>query len=206
MPIMPTDKIDGKTIARLHFRVPLQHGEAFVHAYENELLAQLKKCGLHEAEETFTSPLADVFVRLFCAESPQELKAIATLLAADEAWLESLRSLGATCGNAGPDGLLPYALDLYSAPLGPGRVIGAVHGMGTWRTYGAAEGLVSSFVRSIVQGKDGHLWFATYGGGSGILMDARYRCIPRATVWLTTRLGMFLSIPTARCGWAQSGA
>lgn len=167
MPIMPTDKIDGKTIARLHFRVPLQHDEAFVHAYENELLAQLKKCGLHEAEEIFTSPLADVFVHLFYVESPQALKVIATLLAADEAWQESLRSLGATCGNAGPDGLLPYALDLYSAPLGPGRVIGAVRGMGTWRTYGAAEGLVSGFVRSIVQGKDGHLWFATYGGGLG---------------------------------------
>jgi hypothetical protein len=162
---MPTVEMSQPTIARLHFRVPTPHRTAFVQVYERELLAQLQKRGLHPAQEIPTSPLEDVFARLFHVESPRELKVIVAQLAADETWQRSLRALGAMCGNANSDGLLPYALDIYGTPLGPGRDIGAVRGMGTWRTYGAAEGLVSGFVRSIVQAENGHLWFATYGGG-----------------------------------------
>jgi signal transduction histidine kinase/ligand-binding sensor domain-containing protein len=164
---MSTVEMSLPTIARLHFRVPPPHRTAFVQVYQRELLAQLQERGLRPAQETFTSPLEDVFARLFHVGNPQELKAIVSQLAADETWQESLRALGAMCGNANSDGLLPYALDIYGAPLGPGCDMGVVRGMGTWRTYGAAEGLVSGFVRSIVQAENGHLWFATYGGGLG---------------------------------------
>ncbi len=164
---MPTTTRKNKTIARLHFRVPPSHLDAFARTYERDLLPPLVARGLRVADLPFANPLADVFARLFYVESPNAAKAIATELANDSAWLEPLRALGAEYGNANTDGLLPYGLQLYRTPLGPGRAMGSVRGAGTWRTYGANDGLVSGFVPSIVQGENGHLWFATYGGGLG---------------------------------------
>lgn len=55
---------------------------------------------------------------------------------------------------------------LHIAQAGEGREVAHVPARGNWRSYGAADGLVTSFVRSMVQDADGQLWFATYGGGA----------------------------------------
>ena len=46
-----------------------------------------------------------------------------------------------------------------------GRRSGESSGMGTWTTFTTRDGLAHNEVRSILQDREGVLWFATFGGG-----------------------------------------
>ena len=50
-------------------------------------------------------------------------------------------------------------------PAGPGKVFSGVKGQGHWRTFDGADGLAGGIVFSILEDQQGHIWFATSGGG-----------------------------------------
>ena len=154
-----------RNIARLSFRLPLERVDEFGAIYAREFEPILTGYGLTIVDEAVVSPLNDVFARLFAVESPGALEEIRHELAVDPDWCERLSNWGAAFDRMSPEGQLPYALELFIAQAGAGREVAHMPARGTWRNYGAADGLVTSFVRKIVQDDAGQLWFATYGGG-----------------------------------------
>ena len=154
-----------RNIARLSFRLPLERLDEFGQVYTREFEPILTSYGLVALDEAVDSPLPEVFARHFAVESPGALEEARHELATDPAWRQCLAKWGAALGRMGPDGQLPYELELFIAQAGEGREVAHIPARGTWRNYGAADGLVTSFVRKIVQDADGQLWLATYGGG-----------------------------------------
>jgi ligand-binding sensor domain-containing protein len=57
-------------------------------------------------------------------------------------------------------------LNLFNAQAGSGKTVPAGDGQGHWRTYNVTDGLAGGNVTSILQDRNGHLWFGA--GGDGI--------------------------------------
>ncbi len=159
------------TLARLSFLVPPERMAEFEAAYKEKAVPVLKTYGLAESPEQARVGRDSLFNRLFELKTPSEVEDKQQALQADPAWKEVLRGLGTTFRAAGPDSLIPYAFLPYSAPAGPGKVVPAGpgkvvpagSGTGSWRDYGAAEGLTEVIVQSVFQDREGYLWFAARG-------------------------------------------
>ena len=50
-------------------------------------------------------------------------------------------------------------------PAGPGKITPAGSGRGYWRTFDVTDGLAGLYIYSIIQDREGNLWFATDGSG-----------------------------------------
>ena len=159
------------TLARLSFWVPPQSMSEFETAYETKIVPILKAHGLVASSERGRATPDSVFSRLFEFKTPSELTDKQTAFQSDPEWKVALQALGASFGT--PDNLMRFAFGFYAAPAGPGKVVSAGHGKtvaagrgtGHWRTYDATDGLPVGYVRSILQDRDGNLWFGTWGGG-----------------------------------------
>jgi len=169
----PVDAQDP-TLARLSCWIPPERMEEFGTAYAEQIAPVLKKHGLETSPERGRTTVDSVFSRLFQIEIPADVAEKQKTLDADSRWEAVLQYLGATFGDTtSPDGWIRYRFDLYSAPadsgktvaVGPGRKVSAGPGRGHWRTYDAADGLAGIDVRSMIQDRDGYLWFAAEGSG-----------------------------------------
>jgi len=137
----------------------------FEAAYQEKLVPILKAHGLAESSERGLATVEGVFSRLFEVASPSEVSERRETLQKDAAWQEILRDLGVAFGTPQPDNLIQNEFMLYAAPAGPGRVVPAGRGRGHWRTYDMTDGLAGIIVSSILQDREGHLWFGTWGDG-----------------------------------------
>jgi len=105
------------------------------------------------------------FARLFGVHTPTEIIQVRQALAQDPEWRTTLSELAISFGNSMPDGLLFYVLELYQTPSTNNDVASAITGQGAWRAYDATNGLASGFVFSMIEDRDGRLWFTSFGGG-----------------------------------------
>ena len=155
----------GPTLARLSFRVPPERISEFEVLYEEKAAPILKRIGLAELSEKDRSSKEGIFSRLFEMKRPIEVAKKRETLQGDSAWGSLMWDFGIAFGDAGPDGLIHYILELYKTPAGPGRTVSRGQETGFWRTYDATDGLGSGFVMSMLQDREGNLWFAAFGGG-----------------------------------------
>ena len=154
------------TLARLSFWVQPSRMPEFETAYKTKVVPILKRHGLMESAERGRATPDSIFSRLFELKTPTEVEEKQKALQGDATWSAMLRSLGAAFGIVRPDSLTRFAFGLYATPAGPGKTVSAGPGTGNWRTYDATDGLGSATVRSILQDREGHLWFGTLGGVS----------------------------------------
>jgi DNA-binding NtrC family response regulator/ligand-binding sensor domain-containing protein len=152
------------TLVRLSFWLTSERIAEFEAVYQKEIAPFLLQRGLVESSERGRKTLEGVFSRLFEVETLAEVKGKAESLRGDPAWSAMLRSLGATFGSADADGRIPYNLDPYMVPSGPGTVVRAGQGRGCWRTFDGSNGLPDNWVHCILQDRDGNIWFATESG------------------------------------------
>ena len=160
------------TLARLSFWVPPTRMAEFETAYEAKVVPILKKHGLVESVERGRATPDSVFSRLFELRTLAEVEEQQKALQGDSTWTVALRSLVADSSIAGRD-TLQFEFRLYAVPAGPGKVVPAGlgktvpagPGMGHSRTYDSIDGLVGGGVNSILQDREGVLWF---GCGDGI--------------------------------------
>jgi len=157
------------TLARLSVQIPEERMEEFTAYYEEHFVPVLEKHGFppsrasQQAKEGF-------FSRIFEFESPAEWAARHKSLNESPGRPEFMRNLTATFETLE---LGSFTFALLSAPMapseiraaGPGTTIPLGPGKGHWRTYDVTNGLAGPWVRSIVQDKGGHIWFATYNDG-----------------------------------------
>jgi len=158
----------GSTLTRLSFWVPPERMVEFEAAYEERIAPILKKHGLEESPQRGRTTVDSVFSRLFELVAPAEIAAREQALGKDPAWREGLQNLGATFGTAPSDSLLRASFRLYTTSAGPGETVeaGAGFRQGLWRSFGIQDGLPSPSIRSIVEDREGNLWFETEGGVS----------------------------------------
>ncbi len=79
-------------------------------------------------------------------------------LGGDSTWTALLRDLGKSFDTAGPDGLIRHRLGLYVAPAGRGK--------GHWRTFDITDGFGGGDEGTVIQDREGNLWFGTLSGVS----------------------------------------
>lgn len=158
------------TLARLSFWVPPERIAEFETAY-GKLVPILNRHGLVESSQLGRVTVDSVFGRLFAFQSLSEVITSQEALEADPRWKAMLRDLGLAFGTMSQvDSLIQYDFALYMTPSGsgtrvtsgPGKVLPSGSGTGHWRTYDETDGEVIS---SILQDREGYLWFATTGGG-----------------------------------------
>ena len=155
------------TLARLAFWVPPAHSAAFEVAYENQILPILKEHGLVPSSVSGRVTPDSVFARLFEIETPSAVALHDERLKRDTVWTSVLAKLGSSAAPAGKEGgPIRHEFMLYSTPAGPGTTVTAGPGyrQGPWHTLGVQDGLGSSIASSILQDREGHLWFGTSGG------------------------------------------
>ena len=150
------------TLARLSFWVPPERMTEFEAAYQKHVLPILNRHGLVPSTEPGRTTVDSVFARLFAFKSPAEFEDVRDAFLSDPTFEEIQRILGTTFL---PNGLIRQRFEIYTSPSGPGTQVAAGSGQGHWTTYGVAEGLLETRVRSIVQDREGALWFGTSGGG-----------------------------------------
>ena len=155
------------TLARLSFWLPSERMAEFENAYEAKVVPILKRHGLTESPQLARATADSAFTRLFEVKTPADVAEKREALNADPAWKETLRHLETTLDTVQPVGLLTsYSLAIYTTPAGPGKTV-SVQGMagkGHWRTYSVMDGLPDVIVRSVIQDRQGNLWFGTIGG------------------------------------------
>ena len=165
--------------------------DEFEAVYEKELVPiLLHKHDLVKASKPDRVEVEGIFSRLFELASPSEIAVREQALHKDQAWWEALRHLGTIFGTTfaatHPEGdtyyycgyftagmvaemapLLRYQFGLYSAPVGTGRTVESVGGLrnGAWQDLSILEGLPESVISNILEDREGHVWFATRGGG-----------------------------------------
>ena len=149
------------TLARLSFWVsPKRMGE-FEAAYQVQIVPMLKQYGFMESSERGRATVDSVFARLFEFRAHAEITKKAKLLQEDPAWKEVWLHLGTAFGTTLGSGWIRYDFSLYATSAGPGKVVLLGRGKGHWRTYDLADGLAGVSVGSILQDREGHLWFGT---------------------------------------------
>ena len=156
-------------LARLSFWVPPERMTQFEAAYREELSPLLERHGLKESPREGRATVDSVFSRLFEVKAPADVPRLREVLGEDPAWTAELQDLSRTLGagrTQQPDGGVRYAFGLYTTPAGPGETVSAAPGVGQWHSYDLSEGLPEGYVRSIVQDREGSLWFGTRSGVS----------------------------------------
>ena len=161
-------------LARLSFWTPPGRTAEFAADYEAKVAPILKRHGLVPSSERGRATPEGIFSRLLEVKSPLEVEERRKAFQADPLWRKTLRDLGAAFGTVGPDSLIRHDFELYAAPAGPGKVLPASvgkvlpagEGTGHWRTYDMTDGLAGGDVRSILQDREGYLWFGTEHGVS----------------------------------------
>jgi len=157
------------TLARLSFWVPPARMSEFEAAYEAKVIPILRRYGLVSSSRPERATPDSVFSRLFEMKTPSAVEETWYALKAfqkDPTWAAVLRSLGSAFGTTQPNGLIRYFFWLYASPAGPGQKVPAGRGTGHWRSYDVTDGLGSASVLSILQDREGYLWFGTNGGVS----------------------------------------
>jgi len=153
------------TLARLSFWLSPERMAAFEDSYRERALPVLKRHGLVESPVAGRATPDSVFSRLFALASPSEVAQKRDALNADPSWQALLQTLGETFRPDDDADPIRHSFDLYTAPAGPGRTMPAGGGKGHWRTYSARDGLAGGNTWSILQDRDGYLWFAHWGNG-----------------------------------------
>ena len=154
-------------LVRLAFWVPPGRMGEFEAAYAEHALPILKEHGLVPSSLSGRVTPDSVFARLFEIETPSAVALHDERLRRDTVWTDLLTRLGSSVAPSGKEaGPIRYEFMLYSTPAGPGTTVTAGSGyrQGPWQTLGVQDGLGSSIVSSILQDRDGHLWFGTSGG------------------------------------------
>ena len=137
----------------------------FETVYNAKVVPILRTHGLAESSQRGRATSDSVFSRLFEVKTPSEVADKQKALQDDPTFKDVLGKLGANFGTSQPDGLVRFAFGLYAAPAGPGKVVPAGRGTAPWRTYDVTDGLGGGIVVSILQDREGYLWFGTNGGG-----------------------------------------
>ena len=161
------------TLARLSFWLPPERMTEFGATYQKEVVPILGKHGLRESAEQGRATVDSVFARLFEVKNLGDILKKENGLAEDLGWKALLLELGNRYGTSDADGLIPVRLAVYSAPAigkealaGPGTQSLAGRGRGHWRIYDATDGLAPGLVGSILEDREGNIWFgAEVSGG-----------------------------------------
>lgn len=161
-----------KTLARLSFLVSSDGIAAFEDSYEKMIVPLFEELGLVESALRSRPTAGDVFSRLFEFDTRAEMEACIARVEVDEGLEEVLHDLGTNFGTPRPDGFLPIEFEFYSGPVGSGKVVSAEsgkrvsagRGTGHWRSYDIADGIAGAWVSSILQDRQGRIWFGTRSG------------------------------------------
>ena len=153
------------TLARLSFWVSPERMAAFETSYRQQALPVLERHGLVESSATGRATPDSVFSRLFALSTPSDVLQKRDALNADSAWKAVLQTLGKTVDPGDPTSPVRYSFELYTTPAGPGRTVPAGPGSGHWRTYDISDGLAGGMTWSVIQDRDGYLWFGSWGSG-----------------------------------------
>ena len=156
-------------LARLTFRNISADMADFETAYQEQITPLLKAHGIATPAGPPQQYTSTIFGQLFKLESIAEIVAKRRVLWDDATWSNALNELGKTLGVRS----VRFQFNLYKAPAGPGKTVSAGSGKvvsvgpgsGHWRTYEAVDGLASGSVTSMIQDREGNLWFGTDGGG-----------------------------------------
>ena len=167
------------TLARLSFWVPPERTAEFETVYEEEIVPLLEQHGLVESSQRGRTTVDSVFSRLFALETPAAVTAKEQALQNDPAWRDALQRLGANFETAGEgirhehavdmgveEGAIRYHFGLYLTPAGAGRAVLAGPGFrqGLWQSFTVQDGLTPGRINSMVQDREGNLWFGTNRG------------------------------------------
>ena len=159
---IPVDA-EEPTLARLSFWVPPERMEEFERAYEEQIVPVLKEHDLVASSEIGRTTVDSVFSRLFEMESPAAVVTKWRNLQEDPTWRKVVPYLKADFGKPQSEDGYFYRyfchFQLYSAPAKPGKEVPAGDGTGHWCTYDVTDGVAD--VLSIVEDREGNLWFAT---------------------------------------------
>lgn len=151
-------------LARLSFWVPPERMAEFEVAYEKQVLPLLREQGAVESSQRGRATSDSVFSRLLEFPSLAEFEG---LTGQTESQMPAvLKQLGTTFGTTDEYGLIRSSFNPYDRPVGPGHTVAAGPGRGHWRTYDMSDGLPNVGILSILQDRDGNLWFGTEGGGT----------------------------------------
>ena len=156
-----------KPLARLSFGIPSERMEEFASVYERQFVPILEKYGLVQAAERDRAQAENIFSRLLELERPDAIIAANEALRQDPTWRAQLQKVARDFAPTAQDSLVPYTLQIYRTPAGPGRrtEVGAGFRKGQWHSLGVQDGLPASGVFSILQDRDGHLWFGMETAG-----------------------------------------
>jgi len=159
-------------LARLALWVPADRMTEFEDTYRAKLLPILEKHGLVPSSVPGRATVDSAFTRLFELQYAEQVGEIWEAVNQDTAWHRTLREVEAELGHALVDSLNrtfhPYRIPAYQGRVvaaGPGKTVPARRGKGHWRNYSPLDGLGSGKVRTILQDREGYLWFGTGGGG-----------------------------------------
>ena len=156
------------TLARLSFWVAPERMTEFETAYEQRIVPILKKHGLAESVDRGRATIDSVFSRLYAFNTASKVVDTRLALEGDPMWKGALRVLWKSFGIAGgQDDIIRHRFGVYTTQSGPGKVVSAEGGRGHWHTYDVADELGTGGVASILQDREGYLWFGTLGGGAG---------------------------------------
>ena len=169
---LPARAGEDPTLARLAFWVPPERMAEFEAAYEQKVVPILERHGLLPSSERGRATPDSVFSRLFELGTPTEVAMVPSALDADTTWSAVLHEFGNTFGTVRSDHRIDSEFSIYSTPAGSGRKEPAAsfqplqvgQGRGHWHTFGVKDGLANSVVFSMIQDRDGALWFGTQGG------------------------------------------
>ncbi|MBT3606310.1 MAG: SpoIIE family protein phosphatase [Candidatus Latescibacteria bacterium] len=161
-------------LARLSFRITPGKMSEFTQIYETDIAPAVQAYGLQPIEIQGYPSLSDsTYSVLFTCENLAEFVRIKRALEEDEAVQEKLLDLISFFGSDRFFMGRQIKLSIFSAPAVPGGVTVARPGVrsrvgpGTnhWQTYDVTHGLSGPMVRTILQDREGQLWFGTSNNG-----------------------------------------
>ena len=157
---------EESTLARLYFWVPPERMAEFETVYEEEIVPLLQQHGLVESSQRGRATVDSVFSRLFALETPAAVTVKEQALQNDPVWQAALQRLGAGFETAGKVDAIRYHFGLYLTPAGAGRAVLAGPGFrqGLWQSFTVQDGLTAGRINSMVQDREGNLWFGTNRG------------------------------------------
>ena len=146
--------------------------EEFVPVYDREIRPHLRRLGLVESAEKGRHTRDEYFTRLLELDSFQAIGEASDRLSGDESFTKLLVDLGPRFGTEGRRDRLRHNFSLYRAHLGPGRRTPtpesrrstASFKTGFWKSYDETDGVAAINVHSVIQDRDGYLWFGTAKG------------------------------------------
>jgi len=151
------------TLARLAFWVPAERMEEFEVEYADRIAPILEEHDLVESVRKGRETPEGICSRLFEVSSIADLMEKQKAIREDSRWQEVLGELGDRFGSSAKDDIIPYEFRPYSAS-GLGTTKKATRGHGHWRSFGVKEGLIGGNIWSILQDREGYLWFGTFRG------------------------------------------